>query len=220
MRRIKKSHEPKALTEHRALKVAVTYGNAPKDAKDAMRHALFNEQEGLCAYCMDRLSAPEVGAMTIEHHAAQSTDNTRTLTWSNLLGVCLGGEGMENSPKWCDKRRGNKVLTLNPTDAEIEREIRYRDDGTIVAVNPAKQSTLDEALGLNIKRHVDARQSVFDAFLDWMKKAKPHGTWTHQDYSALLAKFTRGRDGRTRAYIGIVEWYVRAQAQKAAVRTG
>lgn len=217
MRRIKKSHEPKALTEHRALRVGVNYDNAPHDV---MRRALFDEQEGLCAYCMDRLPAPEDGAMTIEHHAAQSNDDDRALEWSNLLGVCLGGRGLPRSQQWCDARRGNEVLTLNPTDAEVEREIRYRDDGTIVAVNAAKQSTLDKFLGLNLSHHQRARAGTLDAFFDGMKWAKPHGTWTHQDYAALLAKFTRRRDGRTRAYIGIVEWYVRAQALKAAARSG
>lgn len=217
MRRIRKSHEPKALAEHRAHGVGVTYDNAPKDA---MRRALFNEQEGLCAYCMARLTAADDGAMTIEHHVAQSDDDAHALEWSNLLGVCLGGRGLPRSQQWCDARRGNKVLTLNPTDAEIEREIRYRDDGTIVAVNPANQDTLDKLLGLNLPHHSRARQSVFDAFFEVMKRVKLHGTWTHQDFATQLAVFTRGRDGPTRAYIGIVEWYVRAQAQKAAARSG
>ena len=217
MRRIKKSHEPRALTAHRAHGVGSTDDNAPKDA---MRRALFEEQQGLCAYCMARLPTADDNAMTIEHHAAQSNDDDRALEWSNLLGVCLGGRGQPRSQQWCDARRGNEKLTLNPIDPEIEREIRYRDDGTIVAVNSANQSTLDKFLGLNLSHHQRARAGTLDAFFGVMKQVKPEGTWTHEDYAALLAKFIRGRDGRTRAYIGIVEWYVRAQAQKAAARTG
>lgn len=211
MRRIVKQHEPAELIAHRMNQVGADFDNAPKEP---MRKALHAEQEGLCAYCMRQIEAT-VGAMKIEHHTPQTVDASRALDWSNLLGVCMGGEGQPPARHTCDTRKGDATLALNPTHERVERQVRYATDGTIIAADPHQQHELDEVLGLNTPHTRDARKATLDAFLAAMRHRKAQGTWTADDYEALLESFRMTRLKRVRGYIGIVEWNVREKRRKA-----
>ena len=68
MKQIKKRNEPNSLTEHRKKKNA-DYDNYPD--KDELRESLYNEQRGICCYCMGVIS-PAVGKMKIEHYQCQA----------------------------------------------------------------------------------------------------------------------------------------------------
>lgn len=205
MRRIKKGLEPGACIAHRNAGAGAIFGNAPKDK---MREALYAEQEGLCAYCMCALKEATDAVMKVEHHVPQSVDDSLELVWSNLLGVCKGGEGLPRKQQTCDTRRGNRPIPFDPTDPAIERQICYETRGRVFAADPSEQPALDDVLGLNTDAPLRARESVLEAFLDCMKRSKPTGTWTAADYEAELARFRMTRNQRTRGFIGIVEWFV------------
>ncbi len=205
MRRIRKGLEPAECIAHRNAGAGATFDNAPKDR---MRSALHAEQDGLCAYCMCALDEATEALMKVEHQVPQSVDRSLQLVWSNLLGVCKGGEGLPRKQQTCDTRRGNRPIPFTPTEAAIERQVGYETRGRVFATNPAEQSALDDVLGLNTDVPLRARASVLDAFLDAMRRAKPKGTWTLADYEAELARFRITRHARTRGYIGIVEWFV------------
>ena len=209
MRRIVKQREPAELTAHRKTQVGVDYDNAPKEP---MRKALLAEQESLCAYCMKQI---DVGAMKIEHHTAQTVDASRELDWSNLLGVCEGGEKGPRNLQTCDTRKGNAVVSLNPTQERIERQVTYTTKGVLVASNASEQHEADEVLGLNTADPRRARETTLEAFLNVMRAAVPKGTWTVSDYESALDRFRVTRSGRVRGYIGIVEWFVRQKRRKA-----
>jgi len=206
MRRIVKGHEPPELIAHRHLGLGATYDNAPKAA---MRAALFAEQQGLCAYCMVELPQAAEDVMKIEHFTPQSVTPALALAWPNLLGVCMGGQGKSPRAQTCDTRKGDQTVSLDPTQASIERQVRYETRGRVVATDPDRQGELDAVLGLNVDALVRARESVLDAYLDWMRKEKPVGTWTAADRQAVLAAFRTTRHGRLRGFVGIVEWWVR-----------
>lgn len=189
--------------------MGVGYDNAPKEP---LRKALLAEQEGLCAYCMKQI---EEGAMKIEHHAAQSVDASRELDWSNLLGVCEGGEKGPRALQTCDTRKGNAELSLNPTHERIERQLSYGTKGELLASDANEQREIDDILGLNTADPRRARESTLDAFLSVMRAAVPQGTWTASDYERALERFRMTRAGRVRGYIGIVEWFVRQKRRKA-----
>ena len=214
MRRIVKQREPAELTAHRRTQVGVDYDNAPKEP---MRKALLAEQESLCAYCMKQI---ELGAMKIEHHTAQTVDASRALEWSNLLGVCEGGEKGPRTLQTCDTRKGNAVVSLNPTHERLESQVKYgakdSEFGAILATDPRQQGELDDTLGLNSPLLIRARRAEFDQFRVWMKARAPEsGNWTATDYERALDSYRRGRNGRVRGYIGIVEWFVREKRRKA-----
>ena len=102
--------------------------------KSAVLEALLNEQEGLCAYCMGPIDI-ERGTISIEHYVprspnAQGLERERgkrhALDWKNFLGVCSGytpirGRRVEH----CDKRRGDKEITLRPADRLIPSNTHY-----------------------------------------------------------------------------------------------
>lgn len=213
MRRIVKQREPAELTAHRRTQVGVDYDNAPKATKLAMREALLGEQDGLCAYCMKQIEE-NAGAMKIEHHTPQ-TDASRALDWSNLLGVCMGGEGQPPALQTCDTRKGNAVVSLNPAHERIDRQVTYTTKGALVASNASEQHEADEVLGLNTADPRRARETTLEAFLNVMRAAVPKGTWTVSDYESALDRFRMTRSGRVRGYIGIVEWFVREKRRKA-----
>ena len=209
MRRIVKQREPAELIAHRKTQVGVDYDNAPKEP---MRKALLAEQESLCAYCMKQI---ELGAMKIEHHTAQTVDASRALEWSNLLGVCEGGEKGPRNLQTCDTRKDNAVVSLNPTQERIERQVTYTTKGALVASNASEQHEADEVLGLNTADPRRARETTLEAFLRVARVAVPEGTWTVSDYESALDRFRMTRAGRVRGYIGIVEWFVREKRRKA-----
>lgn len=214
MRRIKKGFAPVEFVTHRATSVGATFDNAPKQP---MRDALHREQEGLCAYCTCELAATTDAVMKIEHHEAQSTMPARALDWTNLLGVCKGGEGKPRPQQTCDSRRGNREVPLDPTLSAIERQIDYElGSARIVAVEASQQAVLDDVLGLNLETLRRARRAVLEAFQERMKETKPVGTWSTADYESCLATFSRTRRGTTRGFIGIVEWMVRQRRLRAA----
>ncbi len=51
---IKKQKEPNSLTEQKAKNAL--FANLPSKVKDEVKKSLVKEQNGLCAYCMRRIS--------------------------------------------------------------------------------------------------------------------------------------------------------------------
>lgn len=150
--------------------------------------------------------------MKIEHFTPQSLAPALALAWPNLLGVCLGGQGKAPRAQTCDTRKGDQTVRFDPTQASIERQVRYGSRGRIEATDPLRQDELDSVLGLNVDALVRAREGVLDAYLDWMRRAKPVGTWTAADRLAVLEAFRVTRRGRLRGFVGIVEWWARRRA--------
>jgi uncharacterized protein (TIGR02646 family) len=89
MRTIVKGREPASLVEYRSGRGA-TYENYWD--KDTLRTQLVDEQGGLCCYCLSRIRA-EHGKMKIEHWHSQDKYSAEQLTYSNMLGACMGNEG-------------------------------------------------------------------------------------------------------------------------------
>jgi len=112
MRRIEKGAEPDCLEEIRQTP-GVNWNSA--SGKQEMRDALWAEQKGLCAYCMSRLKDKTREGMKIEHFIPRAKDDSQWFAWSNLLGVCLGDMGVEDSQErfHCDTFRGHL-----PTDKQ------------------------------------------------------------------------------------------------------
>ena len=141
MRSIKKRTEPSCVANlRREVEQGRSPGWNPQDCKEPMQKQLVAEQEGLCAYCMNRIKprgyrrveggAKPNGGMKIEHwiprsdpSPAGSTGRTRgeenMYVWKNLLGVC-GGE-TQSDAGWvqhCDDSRGNAPLQVHPVADE------------------------------------------------------------------------------------------------------
>ena len=123
VRSITKGGEPLSLVQHRQTPHS-DHDNFPN--KDVLRQALATEQRGLCCYCMRRIH-PSGESMKIEHWLCQAYYSREQLSYKNLLGACLGGEGQPGNKQHCDTRKGNQALRWNPAEPahQIEARVRY-----------------------------------------------------------------------------------------------
>jgi uncharacterized protein (TIGR02646 family) len=164
---ITKGAEPNSLTQHRA-KAHCDYDNYAQ--KDDLRVALVGEQKGLCCYCTGRIRAVPT-AMKIEHWQCQATYPQQQLTYGNLLGACLGGEGSSPTEQHCDTRKANRDLKWNPANIAhvIESRLRYLADGTVESADGDFNVQLNDVLGLNLRYLKNSRKVVLDTVLSWWR---------------------------------------------------
>lgn len=165
MRMITKAAEPQSLTQHRA-QANGDYDNY--QYKDELRAALVAEQKGLCCYCMGRIRAEPL-AMKIEHWQCQDRYSQHQLSYGNLLGACLGGQGQPTSNQHCDTKKASNDLKWNPANIAhmVESRLRYLVDGTIESEDDVFNDQLNLVLGLNLPFLKNSRKAVLDSVLHW-----------------------------------------------------
>ena len=170
MRAIAKGPEPPSLTAHRLIPSG-GYEDYPD--KDALRCSLSAEQRGLCCYCMGRIR-PDANSMKIEHWRSQARYPLEQLSYRNMLGACLGGEGQPPGLQHCDTRKGDQDLRWNPADPnrDIALRLSYGADGTIVSDDCEFDRQLNDVLNLNLPMLKQRRKGVLDAVLEWWRREK------------------------------------------------
>ena len=170
MRAIVKGPEPHSLTQYR-LTAGASYADYPD--KDGLRDSLVHEQRGLCCYCLRRIR-PRYDAMKIEHWHSQAPDRypAEQLTYSNLLGACLGNEGQPWDHQHCDTRKGVRDFSRNPANPmpRLENLITFQGDGQIASDNAAFDAELNEVLNLNEAYLRNSRKEVLEAFKRALEK--------------------------------------------------
>ena len=136
--------------------------------KDQIRSALFEEQHGLCAYCMKRITSSSQ-KMKIEHYEALSENKELALDYQNYLGVCYGGEKDGDNKSHvlcCDAERKDRKLTINPWNKRQMEAIGYyrsgeifvrQDEGLDPELVEKMQKDIDNVLHLNGEKDSDGR---------------------------------------------------------------
>jgi uncharacterized protein (TIGR02646 family) len=175
MKLIKKGREPKSLREYRTAAYA-TYEGYPN--KDELRDLLAREQGHICCYCMSRIR-PTADGMKIEHWASQDLHPDLQLAHSNLFGACKGGEGRPGDEQHCDTSKGNREITISPTDSNrnCERLLHYLGDGTVESDDPIIQRDISGILRLNTAPLPRNREAVLRGALKSLA-GKYKGEWT------------------------------------------
>lgn len=166
MKAIKKSKEPKCLTEHRASQFA-SYDNLKEECSYIVRESLINEQGHICCYCMRRIFMHEKDTRPItkiEHFLCQTDNSDKELDYKNMLIACMGGEGTRKGLQTCDTRKRNAILSINPTNASrnIDNLIKYKSNGEIYSTDDTLNEELKSVLNLNLKRLVENRRIVYE----------------------------------------------------------
>jgi hypothetical protein len=112
--------------------------------------------------------------MRIEHWRSQSQHKDEELTYRNLLGACLGGDGLPQKLQHCDTRKGEDDIDWNPANPQhhIETRVRYEMDGTIRSDDLSFDAQLVEVLNLNLPVLKNNRAGILTAILDWWKSEK------------------------------------------------
>lgn len=153
---IHKGTEPRLLTEYRHQKGACWDGPAMEDGttftevKAAIRCKLWEEQHGLCAYCMCRIPKGDENACKIEHYKPRSLYPDKELDYGNLLLCCTGNK----QEFTCDSSKDNLELKHLPNPAQqgdvFAASIKYGNDASIVGKD-LWQADIDKILNLNSK---------------------------------------------------------------------
>lgn len=141
---------------HRHILHADYESDMPTDVSKDIREQMWEEQRGLCAYCMKRIDAPRV--VRIEHcrprhpQDEQEHDKKASLDFKWMLGVCYGNSlvrGVKPEDKTCDAHRGSAELTVNPFDEISVRKIKYKADDSIYSDDTEINKDVTETLNLN-----------------------------------------------------------------------
>lgn len=158
MKWIKKNTPPHEFQVYVKIDNA-TYEDMDTEVKDVLRHALFDEQFGVCAYCGQKLNITKT---KIEHHCERSICNgengteDKRLDYPNLLLVCLG-KGGENDDLHCDTHKATLDQTkglpmqINPTIRNHILTISYSSTGLVRSSKKLYNNELNEILNLNLK---------------------------------------------------------------------
>ena len=228
MLRFKKGVEPPEFAKERKA------GSTWTGTTSRMWHAdLLAEQARLCAYCQRRISSglgePQGSDMHVEHWVSQHT-GALTMDWWNVLGVCTGDERKDtNAVKGelhCDTHRGgftrgditNPSLSLHPVIGQGQDpapSLRYDNKGVASAVDAGVSDDM-EALNLNAKRLVRAREAAYSELIERLNRKTDPG----QRYSLVLLKdeyafFARGwRDGTRPEQADVLRYFIRRWAKK------
>lgn len=128
------------------------------DFKERVRSDLFEQQHGLCAYCMSQLSLSKtVSTVKIEHYHPLSVYKDQVFNYSNYLLVCNGGKDSDDDDrKTCDSRKKDLEITIDPRKPAHISHITYQFNGIISYYdpdNPQQQQIIiediNERLNLN-----------------------------------------------------------------------
>lgn len=214
MRHIPKGNEPAELERYRQVPGASYDG--PSFPHQEVREALIRDQGGICCFCMRRI-ASDAAEMKVAHFVPRSVDSSLEMTWSNLLGACLGlADRSDRRPanQTCDTRQKNQCLSIDPRKASIPSVIEYSNNGRISIASSrcsketyaALQRDLDNTLNLNHPALCRARKEALEAALNELRRRKPKGSWGQQWLENRL------RDWRDSAvlppFFGIIEHYI------------
>jgi len=154
---IKRGKEPNSLLKFRKDNPDAEYEtDMPTDVLRDIREQMWEEQKGLCAYCMRKVDSPSV--MRIEHcmprHPQSELEHEKKedLDFKWMLGVCYGNSivrGVSPEDKTCDAHKENAELTVNPFDEMSVRKIKYKEDGSIYSDDFEINKDVTETLNLN-----------------------------------------------------------------------
>jgi uncharacterized protein (TIGR02646 family) len=208
MRNIAKGAEPQSLTAHRA-RTHSAYNNYREIQE--LRESLVLEQRGLCCYCLCRIVPREL-EMKVEHWHPQRRYPDEQLTYTNLLGACMGGEkpnpnDERDVDRHCDTFKGDKDLSLNPAVDDVESTISYLKDGRIRSSNWAFNNELTSVLNLNTFAMVNKRKAVINSLLLLFPKRQ---SMRRQDWEEVARDWNgEGRDNQLREYCSVVAFWIR-----------
>ncbi len=209
---IQKTQEPSLLTGYR-LKDGASFDNLPAEIKRVIKELLLDDQGHLCAYCMSRISFRK---MKVEHWLPQNGTAERDLNWKNLLGVCMGNEGMPENQQTCDTRKGNVHIDYNPSESDhrIESKITYSSGGTIGSDEETWNFQLKNTLNLNQARLVENRKAVLEA-IAMLLNQKP-GLRRKNELKRLIDKWRSKAGGEISPYAGAAVYYLNRKLGSAS----
>ncbi len=189
---------------------------------DKLRESLRNEQGFICCYCM---SSIETGKTKIEHYKPRDGNEECEIDYKNLYLACDGekinckenqdmNDNIHNDCKCKHRKEKNYKKIVKHCDTckdnrpfkyinlrNIEREIKYKSDGTIYSDNKNIDKELNSILNLNIEI---LKRSRKDAKIDLWNSLPKNGTWNIQK---VIDKYNN--QSKKAPYLGILLYFLR-----------
>ncbi len=220
MRAITKGPDPATLQAYRAVPGATYDGKDFTPIKSDIRAALLRDQYALCCYCMRRISSeerphptrpdtPPVVQMKVEHWRSQVSYSALQLSWSNLLGACLGGMGFSPKDQTCDTRKGEDAITLNPLDLAHISTLSCTSAGRLLSSNTQFQSDIDERLGLNHRVLIDDRRALLTRELNRLITKHPKQLISRSAIQQLITEAEEAKEGKLVEHACILRLWAR-----------
>lgn len=188
--------------------------------KNEVKEILIHEQKGLCAYCMRRIRMDSHSR--VEHWMPLSLDKEKAIDYSNMLGVCDGGEriaGQQVRILCCDAHKGETEVRTSPLNKVQMDKIAYKSDGTIYTepLDEEMEKDINETLLLNGVRKKDGsvldtsteilkgRRDAYERARSIMRSLKKHKKCT----SAVVKKIMDDLQNREsyEEYVGVKLYY-------------
>lgn len=185
MRYIKHNHPPQELidwiAQQKAASVNLHYdvlgqveraGGGKADVKQAIVRQRLKDQGYLCAYTMVRISEENCH---VEHVVPRSDSNAcqrpeETIRYDNML-ACYPQDDSKGKCPFGAHAREDRPLPISPLQANCERRLRFRANGSVEAADPADNEAVlitdekGQLLRLNHPRLVAWREEAIRAAL-------------------------------------------------------
>ena len=206
MRAITKKAEPYELAQYRTRPGAVYDGGNFTPVKNRIREELLAEQGYLCAYCMQRIS---VTSMKVEHWHSQTRHPGEQLDYGNMLGGCSGNVSSPPSNQYCDTRKANMDISINPANPahHPRMRIQYAGDGTIRSDDRQFDLEINTILNLNWFRLKSNRKEVLKSVKQVL--SRDSSSRTRGEVQRLIAIWDRkDANGRFREYCAVAIYYL------------
>lgn len=210
MQYIEKGREPKSMIEKKIMGIQ-SFDDLDKTD---IRTALIREQKYLCCYCSSRIM-DDRSKVRIEHWYPESVskdegDFEMTIDYSNLLLACCGGKGRHIH---CDRKKGNKKITINPQKKHHIQKIKYTKNGVIYSDDPAFDDDITSKLNLNTSHLKINRATIYDIVK--LGLSKRDGLRTKAELEKMISKWrTYVGDGKHKEQYKVAEFFILKKLKK------
>lgn len=223
MKKIVKNKEPNTLTNYRASiardkrKDDTIYEDfrdkdkdgCEKNKKGNLRKALLEEQGYICCYCMTRISCYN---SKIEHFKPQSKYRKEQIKYTNLFISCHGNT---KDYEHCDTKKANRLLKKIDLLKNIEKDIKYKNDGTILSDNNEIDTEINDILNLNNKILTNNRMQAYSNLIENMKASGTSGKWSRSFIEDYINKYKHtNKHGKYSPYCSMLQFFLEKKLKR------
>lgn len=190
--------------------------------KNEVKKILLHEQHGICAYCMKRIRMDSHSR--VEHLVSLSRDKDKAIDYSNMLGVCDGGEritGEQGHILCCDAHKKETEISTSPLNKVQMDKIAYDKNGKIYTEprDEAMERDINEVLLLNGIQKKDGtvrdtstellkgRKDAYDRARKMMDTLNRRGKCTSVTLEKIMDDLYHSNEREE--YVGVRLYYIR-----------
>jgi uncharacterized protein (TIGR02646 family) len=195
------------------------WGKLSGETKRIVKEALLKEQGFICCYCQQRINFDE--NTFIEHFIARNTEPPKMFNYDNIFVCCDGGDkdredqkkqgikAAQKTPLYCDKKKDDDTLEINPLDINCETHFAYEfiespDDKPEVIIKELSDDGKQAIQTLNLDNKVlrKMRGEFIAGFIDGI---------SIEDIEELLPQIKqKNEDGKFLPFCAILEYILKA----------